>query len=165
MVKPRSRNKYFLVDDDVTAVDVDELAEKMIAWSMEEGNIVLGEFIARAGFPMPTFKKWLQRSEKLRNAYSIARTMVGTRREKGGLQGEYSPLMVMKTMPLYDQDYKELLEWESQQKNVEQASMPQQQIIVLDRFPESDKVPPIALTSNTRESSDGSRNKDISEQV
>lgn len=138
---------------EVTLVDIEELADKMIAWSKQEGNIVLNKFIAEQGYPMSTFNTWLQRSEKLQEAYSIARTMVGCRREQGAIEGKYNPFIVMKTMPLYDHEYKAHLEWESKLKTTEQIATAQK-IVVLEKFPESDKVPPL-MANHVKEEARG----------
>lgn len=134
------KRKFYLNDTDIQIVDVDELCQKILAWGEKEGSLVLREFAAKEGIPIGTFLDWVERNEKLKSAYSIARSLVGCRRERGALEGLYSVPMVLRFQPIYDAEFKNMMEWESKLKNTE-ASSQSQKIVVLERFPESDVVP------------------------
>ena len=59
------------------------------------------------------FRDWCKRSEKLAMAHSFAKNAIGDRREIAALNKQMDASLVLKTMPIYDEDWVELTEWTS----------------------------------------------------
>lgn len=140
-MKKSGHNKYFLDDGKVTIVDVEELADKMIVWAKQPGVKILRRFVAEQGFPMATFFKWLEKSDRLRNAYDIARNLVGCNREEMAMQGKIPEKTFLRLQPLYDPEFKKLIEWENSIKNVATDSSSGNITITMQPFPTDDRVP------------------------
>ena len=78
-----------------------------------EDMLTLGEFYLKKGVPNYTFQQWVKRFEFAATCATHAKSLIGIRREKGALKKELDSSLVLRSMPLYDQDYKDLKEWEA----------------------------------------------------
>lgn len=148
-MKPNKRypkKQWYLSDsDDPSNVDVDVLCAELLEWSQNEEAFKVSEFVVGVKkIPLPTFMTWIKKSEKLKTAYDMARSIIGDRREKFAAKGIYNPQLIIKTMPLYDAEFRDMLQWQSQLRAAENACIPStanQRIVVLDKFPDSKEVP------------------------
>lgn len=78
-----------------------------------EDMLTLGEFYLKKGVPNYTFQQWVKRFEFAATCTTHAKSLIGIRREKGALKKELDSSLVLRSMPLYDEDYKNLREWEA----------------------------------------------------
>lgn len=79
-----------------------------------EDMLTLGEFYLKKGVPNYTFQQWVKRFEFAATCATHAKSLIGIRREKGGLKKELDASLVLRSMALYDEEYKKLREWEAQ---------------------------------------------------
>ena len=78
-----------------------------------EDMLTLCEFYLKKGVPNYTFQQWVKRFEFAATCTTHAKSLIGIRREKGALKKELDSSLVLRSMPLNDQDYKDLNEWEA----------------------------------------------------
>ena len=133
----------------VSDVFIDRLAADLVQWALHDENALkLNTFFAERGIHQNTAQTWRERNKKLDDAYSFAKQCIGDRREMGGLKRKYDSGIVSSTMAHYDQDWKALAEWRAKMKAENETPSVEAKIVVLEKFPESDKVPPRRLESN-----------------
>ncbi|MBY0109657.1 MAG: hypothetical protein K2X90_00950 [Candidatus Babeliaceae bacterium] len=108
-----------------------ELADGLVSWARRDDAIQITDFASMQLIAPSNFAEFAAKSEYFKNAYEIAKTMVGSRRERLALAGKLHPGLVMATMPLYDKDYRIwLLRLRHKQENPE----PQPFVIVFDDY-------------------------------
>lgn len=92
---------------------LEQEAIDLLAWAKGEESLVLREFFAYRGYTQQRahdlFKKESEGAKRFAEAYEIAKTIIGARREAGALRGELTPSTVEKGAPMYDPDYKAYL--------------------------------------------------------
>lgn len=118
-----------------------EIGRKMLSWAKETEELKLSPFFQEQGISMRTVNRWCHRFPIFAEWYQEAMLMIGYRREKLGLYREIDGSMVMKTMHIYDAEYKNGLSWLESIKTNEADN--KQKIVIIDRYPSSDLVPPM----------------------
>jgi hypothetical protein len=91
---------------------LDKLACRLIEWARNNNNaLVLEQFLVENNLSWDTFLRWKNRHERLGQAHQFAKTCLSARREVGGLKNTLNSAMVMKTMPMYSEQWLELTKW------------------------------------------------------
>ena len=140
----RHKNRYFLSNHDIVVMEVDDLAEELFEWAKQNTSLALRRFASERGIPLVTFLQWVKKYQKLRDAYDLARSLVGCNREEGALKGTLSEKTFLHYQAAYDPEFKEIREWESSLRGKE-ATQTGQAIYkcIQERFPSDDRVPPL----------------------
>lgn len=100
------------------------------------------EFLIDHRLSKNTYYKWVAKFEKVEAAHQQALMILGTRRHKGGLKNELNTVLVKFTMPLFDQEIKDMITFFNDQKKPTEELLAASKIIVnMTKFPESDLVP------------------------
>jgi hypothetical protein len=109
---------------------IERLAQDLVKWSQKEDSLVLGDFCSERYIERKLFWNWCQKYPEMSKAYEYAKSNVSSRREKGALTRKFDAGFVKESMPIYDQDWKDLLEWKAKIKadNLESS---QAKIVVL----------------------------------
>ena len=117
-----------------------ELADRLVLWaSDDEDAIVLTEFMGKNRIAPKVFYQWCNRYEPLLEALNFAKIMIGTRREKMGLQRKLDSAFVEKTMPLYNTEYKA---WRLElMQKVGENQKPTEIKVIMQQFPSTPDVP------------------------
>lgn len=123
-----------------TYEEIEFFAKELLEFAQDEEVIKVVEFPLSRNLLPKTYYDWLDRYPVLADAHAQATAIIGSRREKFALKGKYDRSIVLKTMAMYDPEYKKNLEWEAKLRNREEDKNVQK-IIVLERYPESEKVP------------------------
>lgn len=113
----------------------------IIKWIREDEDIVTFEEIyARLGILPSEFKRLRDKYPKLDEAAQFCMVLLSIRRHKGGLTGKYNASMVSFTQPMYNQEWKALVEWRAglQSKNNDGH---QTINVHMDAIPNSELVP------------------------
>ncbi len=118
-----------------------EIGRKMLLWSKTTSELKITPFFHEQGISMRTANRWCHRYPLFGEWFEEAMTMIGDRREKLALYRDIDSSIVMKTMHLYDPGYKKGLAWLESIKHHEADN--RQQMVIIDRFPSSDLVPPL----------------------
>jgi hypothetical protein len=120
---------------------LDRLACDMIEFFKKDASTLsLDEFYDAKGFHDRDIQRWKVRSENLRDAVDHCKRLLAIRREKGALNKKLSESMVMFSMGLYSDKWKDHAEWKA---NLAVKSSQQQGTvhIHMDSIPNSDLVP------------------------
>jgi hypothetical protein len=117
---------------------LDKLAEELVRWAVNDDDALkLSQFYIKHGFYDSDFYNWCARNKNLEIAHKTAMIAIGNRREIGAIKRKYDSGTINTSMSIYDKQWKELAEWKANlNKEKEQV---EQKIIVIERFPESDK--------------------------
>lgn len=60
-----------------------------------------------------TARRWADKNDRFGNVYKTAKLILGMRREDKGLRKEFDSSLVSNSMALYDDAWKEMMEWKS----------------------------------------------------
>ena len=104
-------------------------------------ELKLSTYFHELGISMRTVNRWCHRYPLFDEWFESAMDMMGNRREKLALYHEIDVSIVMRTMHLYDPAFKRGIEWMEAIKNLDTGN--KQQIIIIDKYPSSDLVPPL----------------------
>lgn len=94
-----------------------ELAREMLEWvnnfKDEDGDAPLkhSQFLGKKGIHKYTYYRWLEACPELKFAHDHTLMIIGDNRELGGIKRRLDPNMVTKSMPMYDESWKQLEEW------------------------------------------------------
>jgi len=122
---------------------IHRLAKDLIDWAMNnEDALVLRDFFFSKGIGDGVANAWARRHPVLKDAFTQAKFMIGSRREKGAIKKQYDVSMVKASMPRYDPDWKEDEIWRAELKQKQEEKTQQSNIQwVLEKFPNSPVVP------------------------
>lgn len=128
---------------------IEKLALELVDWAINDPEAFkLTQFYRLKGIGSDDMKRWKERNSKLKRAHTIALEALGDKREIGALKKLYEPGTAARTMPRYDPEWRDLEEWRASLKNKDEDKNREPQVIVIDRFPDSDKVP-VKITADT----------------
>jgi len=100
-----------------------QVAKDLIEWAAnDETALAIRLFHANQGIRQCTLDKWAKRTPFLAEAIDFAKTAIGVRRELQGMSRKQDPNFIFKSMPIYDNDYRDLKEWESKLKEKEASA-------------------------------------------
>lgn len=132
-----NRNSFLYRSKPVTDRELDGLAEDLLD-EVENGNMIkITSFLTERRISTGDWYSWLKRSERLRKAHNIALNVLGERRERRALEGDYNPSIVLKTLGFYDEAYKAYFEEEAKAKDgVNTAPLK----VVIERYGDQDEL-------------------------
>ena len=87
---------------------IEHLAGEIIKWSNDDDSLVLGDFYADHGFSNMDAIEWDERSPLWKRSRAIAKTKIGARRERKGLQKLLDSGIVRSTLARYDPEQLEV---------------------------------------------------------
>lgn len=117
------------------------LAQKLIHWSINDPKAYkMDQFWLKEGIVPSTGKRWCREIPEIDQARTIAVAALGCRREAGAIDKEFEPGMIKHMMPMYDQEWREIAEWQAKMR-VESEGNSGTQIVVIEKIPDSDLVP------------------------
>jgi len=121
---------------------IDEYAKAYLDWGLNnEDALVLKDFPISIGMYPKSFQLLMKRHEGLREAHQVVKAAVASRREKGAIKRKFEPGMIKYMMPYYAEEWKEIGEWHAKLKEKEEDSKKQNITVVIDKMPDTDKVP------------------------
>jgi hypothetical protein len=131
------RDQFTGLTRPITNRYLENLAVDLIEWSKNDKSIILKEFFAVRGVLKEVFYRWCKTYPPLKDAHEIAKSFIAIRREKGGLTKQYDTTMIMRSMPMYDDEWKEFEEWRASLKNKEEEKS-RRQVVIIEKFVEED---------------------------
>lgn len=130
------RDEYFdcltLKQHPVTDAFLERFSNDLILWAKKEDSLVLEDFMIEKGMGIKTFYRFAEKYEELKHANEFAVMALAARREKGGLKNQLNAAMVLKSMPMYSQRWKDLIEWNA--KMSEGSNAPSTVIVQMEPF-------------------------------
>jgi hypothetical protein len=123
---------------------IEKVARELERWADEEPkSYKIKQFRSLHKISDGTWRLWLERSERLREANEFALMALGNRREVGAIENDLNERIISFTLPKYDEDYKELVTWRSNLTKQENAAGAiQTQFVLVDKIPDSPLVKP-----------------------
>jgi len=157
-IKPEVDPKDVVVWDEYTNLNdgmrhpmnnmiADKMARDLIAWSKNDDYendkeaLNIYDFLCDHGILLTTFYKWIEKHEGLREANRYALNKIAARRERGATKKRYDASSVYRMQGHYDPEYKKQMEWQAKLRAQENKEANEQKIVVIERYPETDKVP------------------------
>lgn len=98
------------------------------------------DLVTERGMSHYDFLKYCKRSEYLKKCWEIVKDIVSSRRECGALKGTYNAKVVLAMLPMYDDEYANLLQ-ERDDRRSQGKSNSSEKIIVVERAANSPLVP------------------------
>lgn len=108
-----------------TREKIDLEAVKLVEWAKKPESLVLGECYGERGYSYEEATEFAKRNDNYKRARFMARTLIGARREKGGLKNKFDAGLVGKTMMLYDPDFKAWLKENKREQILEDMAAEQ----------------------------------------
>jgi hypothetical protein len=102
---------------------IKKVADELEKWVDEDPDAYkFNQFLIKHKISCSVWKNWLDRNERLQEAYSYALMSLGNKRELGGLHRKLDVSIVHFTMPMYDKQWREEVEWKSNLTKKENAA-------------------------------------------
>ncbi len=114
------------------------VANNMISWGRLDTSFAIEDFPLSCGYSPHKFYKWVKHNEYFADALEYTRYMVGSRREKAARERKIDSAIILKTMPLYNYEYKELV---LEKINKHQESRQTQIHVIMEPIQNSEIVP------------------------
>lgn len=124
----------------VTEHMLDRLGQELITFAYESDILRVEWFFSLRGISPSTAREWTYKYPSFKESYHAARSIIGMRREDGALKRKFDASTAHFTLPLYDQEWREALEYRQKLKE-EETSKTQPITVVLEAFPNSPLVP------------------------
>jgi hypothetical protein len=106
----------------------------LMQWAVnDESALKLHTYFRERGIDYATVERWRRQCDEFDTLCYMALAEIGDRREKAAYHKLASEQLVLKTMGMYDQDYKSFLEWQAKINKPEDNSG-KPQIVVIDRY-------------------------------
>jgi hypothetical protein len=114
------------------------LADDLLLWADQPDTISIDGFIIVSKMSTPRLYQMAELHPFLKQAIEDAKYRIGYRREQNALKGLYNPMIVMKTMPLYNSEYKA---WYKESNKTIDITSGGTRFVIMDTMPSSDLVP------------------------
>lgn len=125
----------------VSKSTLERLRDSAIKWAVENDDALkIKQFLVLSGINPATWTRWKDKFPEIREAHDIMLMAIGNRREVGLITKKFEPGSTLKSMPLYDEDWKIVGEWWSKLTQKETISAGQQ-FIVIEKSANSPLVP------------------------
>ena len=111
----------------VTEAFIERLGNDLTQWALLDNSLTLTSFCRSKGLRRTTFYRWKDKYPELEAAYQFAFEQLGDKREVGGLTRKFDPTFAWNSLPKYDPEWKEFMQWKS---NLKQDEGNQQKIVV-----------------------------------
>ena len=99
---------------------IDRLGHDLLLWAQLKTSLVLRDFFDERYISQGTYSRWKNKDSMFAERLELAKGMIGSRREKGGLEKKFDASMVIKSMANYDSEWKAIEEWRSKLSKAEQ---------------------------------------------
>ena len=139
---PNGEKYFFLKKRPINDAIIDEYAKDYIEWGLNNDDALrLQDFPLSIGMYPKSFRNLMERHEGLRNAHAVVREAIASRREKGAISRKYDSGMIKPVQAHYADEWKAIGEWNAKLKEKEEESKKQNITVVIDKMPDTDKVP------------------------
>ena len=81
---------------------IHEIADDLYAWSQNEEVICISQYFAERSIARDLYYNWVAQYPYFKEKLETAKYIIGKRRERKALTGEYNAGVVLATMPLHD---------------------------------------------------------------
>jgi len=122
----------------ITQAFVHRISQELVAWAENDdiGALKVSSFYLKKGISYETWSQWRKKYKEIDHAHKYSTMVIGNRREEGAIRKKFDAGTVNYTMPMYDPEWKELIEWRAKLKEEEKDSGGTK-IVILDKIPET----------------------------
>lgn len=134
-------NSHVLIP--VTKETLIRLGQNGVRWATEnEKAYNIKKFLTEQGIAEGSWARWCNGNPELAAYRDQMKMIIGCRREDGMIERRFDTKAILKMQPMYDADYKEMMEWESNLmvKNLDSEGG-NTKFIVIPECPRSSLVP------------------------
>jgi hypothetical protein len=125
----------------VSDAHIERLASDWIAWSNKEDSLRVTDFFLEMNIHNGIVYRWLEKFPVLKEAHTLVMQRLASRREKGALTRKYDPNTIERYQPLYDKDYRDIVEWRASLRDKSEDSGGGTIIVNLPPAPMTKEVP------------------------
>lgn len=91
---------------------LEHLAFKLIDWAKNDKDaLTFDQFLSDYNLTWEGVSNWRKRYERLEIAWQYAKVCLSARREVGAIKNQYNSSVILKTMPLYSDQWVDLIKW------------------------------------------------------
>lgn len=111
----------------VTQGFIERLAHELIEWAKKPDSLVVKDFYNEKHIGVKTFYRWIDKYPEMAAANEYALNRLSSKREIGGLTRKFDPTFAWNSLPKYDPEWREFMQWKS---SLKQSEDNQQKIVV-----------------------------------
>lgn len=111
----------------VTQGFIERISKELVEWSKLEDSLTIIGFCRAKGLSRTTFYEWKDKYPEIKSAYQFAKEQFVDKREIGGLTRKYDPTFAFNSLPKYDNEWKEFMQWKA---SLKQDDGSQQKVVV-----------------------------------
>lgn len=101
---------------------LEKLANDWIEWSKLEDSLRATDFFLEINIHNGIVYRWLGMHPVLKEAHTIVMQRLASRRERGAINRKYDAGTIDRYQPLYDKEYKEIVEWRASLRDKNEES-------------------------------------------
>ena len=91
---------------------VNNMGREMVQWAANDPKAYkIGQFLTQKGLDWEAIDRWRTKFPSFDSTYRAALSIIGDRREIGGLENKLNANIVSFRMPHYDRSWKKMAEW------------------------------------------------------
>lgn len=125
----------------VSQSTLERLRDNAIKWAISDNNALkIKQFLILNGITPGTWTRWKDKYPEIKEAHEVMLTAIGNRREVGLITRKFDPGSTMKSMIVYDEEWKHIGEWWANLSQKESIGGGQQ-IVVIEKIADSPLVP------------------------
>jgi hypothetical protein len=128
-----------MIERAVSDLQLERMARELLIWAGNEESFAINEFYTAKRIPTSTWYSWLNKSEPLSTANSIAKEIIGIRNAKFVSQGKYKSDMIRQVQgyycPIWKSEHDRIMAMTKEEK----SDRPQEVTIIA--MPHTDVVP------------------------
>lgn len=129
-------NKYNVQTPPSSEFDLNQLANEMLLWAFEtEDALAIEDFPLSKMIAPSVYFKQAEKNKYFAQALEIARCCIGSRLQKLARDGTIDPRFVLKILPLYHEEYNNLIM--AKIKNFQKSIAPTPVNVIIEQFADS----------------------------
>ncbi len=134
------RDMLFMKEKPISLGFLERLAQDMVEWSKKETSLRITDFFLECDVPNAMIYRWMDKYDFLKYAHEITMMRIASRREIGAITRKFDAGAIEKYQPMYDPEYKKIVEWRS---SLNEKNKDSQGTLIVQMMPApvSDKVP------------------------
>lgn len=132
---------FFLREQPMPEVIIKRLVAEMIEFSDRPTTLRASQFWNDKKINSGYYWQWKEKFPELKQAYEYMLARIAERRDLGAMTREFDGNYIKDSQPMYDPEYKALLEWKAHLAKKEEGAGQGNITVVLEQFPESRLVP------------------------
>lgn len=132
---------FFLREHPMPEAIIRRIIDEMIEFAERPTTLTAKQFWNEKKINSRYYHLWKEKHPDLEQAYNYLLAKIAERRDLGAITRQYDGNYIKDSQPIYDPEYKALLEWKASLAKKEEGAGQGNITVVLEQFPESRLVP------------------------